>query len=234
MAVDEGRVVVLRGINWRMLAGENWLVHGHNGAGKSTLLKLVLGEWWPAAGGTITRFGEDFNNVWEIKHRIGFFSSELQTRYAVDLPARDVIITGFYSSIGWLQNSTAAQRERADELIELFNLQALAKRNLLQMSYGQARKVLIARALVNRPRLMLLDEPFDGLDVDFKAELSDILSNAAIPHVNNAQGNAGLTNLILVSHYETDTLPCITHQMELAHGQIVGQVRYGEVAQAFE
>lgn len=234
VAVDEGRVVVLRGINWRMLAGENWLVHGHNGAGKSTLLKLVLGEWWPAAGGTITRFGEDFNNVWEIKHRIGFFSSELQTRYAVDLPARDVIITGFYSSIGWLQNSTAAQRERADELIELFNLQALAKRNLLQMSYGQARKVLIARALVNRPRLMLLDEPFDGLDVDFKAELSDILSNAAIPHVNNAQGNAGLTNLILVSHYETDTLPCITHQMELAHGQIVGQVRYGEVAQAFE
>ena len=229
VAVDEGKVMVLHDINWQMHAGENWLVYGHNGAGKTTLLKLILGEWWPAAGGSITRFGEDFNNVWEIKNRIGFFSSELQTRYNVDLPARDVIMTGFYSSIGWLQNTTPAQRERADELIEQFNLQALAKRNLLQMSYGQARKVLIARALVNRPRLMLLDEPFDGLDVDFKAELSEIF-NAATQHNNHTHSQ---TNLILVSHYETDTLACITHGLQLERGRIVAQIKYGEVAQAF-
>lgn len=138
-------------------------------------------------------------------------------------------MTGFYSSIGWLQNTTPAQRERADELIEQFNLQALAKRNLLQMSYGQARKVLIARALVNRPRLMLLDEPFDGLDVDFKAELSEIF-NAATQHNNHTHSQ---TNLILVSHYETDTLACITHGMQLERGRIVAQIKYGEVAQAF-
>jgi molybdate transport system ATP-binding protein len=216
VAVDEGRVVVLHDINWQVKPGENWLVYGHNGAGKTTLLKLILGEYWTHAGGEIRRFGKDFTNVWEIKRRIGYFASELQVRYDIDIPTRDVIITGFYASIGWLQNRTPEQIARADELIEQFGLQALAQRSLREMSFGQARKVLIARALANRPKLLLLDEPFDGLDIHFRAELGDIFE--ALTHPKDPAEQA---NIILVSHYGTDTLSCITHKLKLEHGRIV-------------
>jgi molybdate transport system ATP-binding protein len=213
VALDEGTKVVLHDVNWRMNEGEHWMIIGDNGVGKSTLLKLVMGDLWPAHGGSIERFNQhDFRNVWEIKRRIGYVSAELQARYHADLTAEQVISTGFNASVGWLQRITKAQQNRVQTMIELFGLQPLAKRSILQMSYGQARKVLTARAMVNEPKLLILDEVFDGLDVHFRAELSAIIESVS--------KQAGV---ILVTHHEADLLPCITHRMVIEKGRIVRQ-----------
>ena len=218
VALDEGAKVVLHDVTWRMNAGENWMMLGDNGVGKSTLLKLILGELWPSFGGvpagSIQRFGrKDFRNVWEIKKQIGYVSADFQTRYYVDLPAEKVIASGFFASVGWLQPTTKAQDRRVKAVIEQFGLESLAKRSILEMSYGQARKVLAARAVVNKPKLVILDEVFDGLDVQFRATLGEMFEGIA------AQG----TGLILVSHHDNDILPCITHRMKIENGHIVSQ-----------
>jgi len=218
VALDEGAKMVLHDVTWRMNAGENWMILGDNGVGKSTLLKLILGELWPSFGGvpagSIERFGrKDFRNVWEIKKQIGYVSADFQTRYYVDLPAEKVIASGFFASVGWLQPTTRAQDRRVQQVIEQFGLEPLAKRSILEMSYGQARKVLAARAVVNKPKLIILDEVFDGLDAQFRQTLGEMFEGIA------AQG----TGLILVSHHDNDLLPCITHRMKIEHGRIASQ-----------
>jgi ABC-type molybdenum transport system ATPase subunit/photorepair protein PhrA len=149
--------------------------------------------------------------VWEIKKQIGYVSAELQTRYFVDLPADRVVASGFFGSIGWLQPTTRAQDKRVREVMAQLGLSELAGRSILQMSYGQARKVLVARALVNKPKLLILDEVFDGLDAQFRADLSAMFEQIA------AQG----AGVILVSHHEGDVLGCITHRMRIEGGRVV-------------
>jgi molybdate transport system ATP-binding protein len=226
VALGEGKKVVLHDVTWRMNEGEHWMILGDNGVGKTTLLKLILGDLRPAHGGSIGRFNQpDFRNVWEIKKRIGYVSADLQTRYAVDLTTEQVIASGFFASIGWLQPLNRTQQRRVHEMIGLFGLQDLAKRSILEMSYGQARKVLVARALVGAPKLLILDEVFDGLDAQFRAELTGILENLVAPLPPGGVGSGGgpVPSIILVSHHEADTLPCITHRMVLEKGRIVRQ-----------
>jgi ABC-type molybdenum transport system ATPase subunit/photorepair protein PhrA len=210
VALDEGSVVVLRDVNWRMNSGEHWMILGDNGAGKTTLLKLILGELWPAAGGSIDRFGvRSFKDVWEIKRRIGLVSHDLQARYHHDITARQAVGTGFSASVGWLTALTAAQEARVDEVLAELGLSELADRSLQRMSYGQARKVLVARALVHKPRLLILDEVFDGLDAQFRADLRALF-----------QRMSDTTGIILVAHHDRDRLPCITHQLKIHGGRV--------------
>ena len=105
----------------------------------------------------------------------------MQARYHADLTAEQVISTGFNASVGWLQRITKAQQHRVQEMIDLFGLRPLAKRSILQMSYGQARKVLTARAMVNDPKLLILDEVFDGLDTHFRADGYIGIGHSALP-----------------------------------------------------
>ena len=217
VALDEGGAIVLRDVTWRMNEGEHWMILGDNGVGKSALLRLILGELWPAHGGQIERFsrdaaGDGLRSVWEIKKRIGYVSCEFQARYHADLTAEQVIASGFFASVGWLQPLTRAQKRRVQEVLDHFDLQPLARRNILEMSYGQARKVLVARALVNNPRLLILDEAFDGLDAGFRAGLAAML-----------EATSRHTGIILVTHHQADVLPCITHRMVIAHGRIESQ-----------
>ncbi|MDQ3816032.1 MAG: ATP-binding cassette domain-containing protein, partial [Armatimonadota bacterium] len=211
---------ILRNINWQMNEDENWAIGGPNGAGKSTLLKLILGELHPARGGHIHRFNSPAReSLWQIKRKIGFVSTDLQARYHEDVTAAEVIASGFFSSIGLIDEVTPEQWRRIRELIALFKLEALASQSILRMSYGQARKVLIARALVTQPRILLLDEPFDGLDRESKDELTGILRQVT---------HSG-ARLILVSHHTSDLLPLVTHSLRLQEGRIVEQGRIDEL-----
>jgi ABC-type molybdenum transport system ATPase subunit/photorepair protein PhrA len=213
VALDDGATVVLRNVNWRMNEGEHWLIVGDNGAGKSTFLKLILGELHVSRGGHIHRFNTtEFRDVWEIKKKIGVVSTELQTRYHHDLTARQVIGTGFNASVGWLSKLTRDEMKRVDEVIEQLGIGGLADRSIQQMSFGQVRKVLVARALVNEPRLLILDEVFDGLDANFRAELATLFEELS-----------GRVGIILVSHHDADVLLCVTHRMEICGGEIVTQ-----------
>ncbi|MFN3704827.1 MAG: ATP-binding cassette domain-containing protein [Thermoflexales bacterium] len=208
-----GQRAVLHNVNWRMNPGEHWLIKGDNGVGKSALLKLILGECRPAHGGQIAYFNSVApRSVWEIKQRIGYVSAELQARYSADHTVEQVIASGFSASVNWLTPITTAQRKRVEEVIAQFHLQPLAKQSVQQLSYGQARRVFIARALVQRPALLILDEVFDGLDARARADLRAFLDVIAAE-----------VSIILVSHHEEDLLDCITHRAILAGGCIIEQ-----------
>lgn len=209
VALDEGATIVLRNVDWRINRGQHWMLLGDNGAGKTSLLRLIMGDLWPAAGGRIDRFGaRGFADVWQIKRRIGYVSHELQARYHHDITARQVVGTGFTASVGWLSRLDPDQERRVDEVLADLGLTPLADRSLQHMSYGQVRKVLVARALVHQPRLLILDEVFDGLDAHFRAELIALFERLS-----------QTTSIILVSHHDGDALPCITHRMTVADGR---------------
>jgi molybdate transport system ATP-binding protein len=209
---------ILRDINWQIIEGENWAFFGGNGAGKSTLLKLILGELHPAWGGHVYRFDSTdrqsiHNSIWNSRKKIGFVSTELQTRYREDVTAEEAIASGFFSSIGLIDEVTPGQWRKVRDIMDRFGMDALAGRSVLRMSYGQMRKILITRALVNDPQILLLDEPFDGLDPESKDELVQTLNHIA--HTGR--------NLVLVSHHASDLLPVITHGLILRGGRIVAQ-----------
>lgn len=187
VSVYRDRKAVLRNFNWEMRPGEHWTVTGPNGCGKSTFLKLLLGELHPAVGGSIHRFGETRRHtLWEIRARVGYVGPDLQTAYRDDLTAREVVASGYFASIGLLDAVTRAQWRRVDELLEQFDLCELARENFLRLSYGQRRRVLLARAVVHRPQVVLLDEPLDGLDgrsLEITRRLLEELSRAQLATV---------------------------------------------------
>jgi len=155
----------LADINWTLYEGEHWQITGPNGAGKSTLLRLLHGQLRPAKGGAIWFPGIDNpDNVWSLRKQVAWVSPELQAGYWYPTNVRQCIASGFDSSIGQTRRLKPAEDELVDELLEQFELQPFANRNVKALSYGQFRRVLIARAVVHTPKVLLLDEPWEGLD----------------------------------------------------------------------
>jgi molybdate transport system ATP-binding protein len=205
------RKPILKNLDWEMRPGEHWAITGPNGSGKSTFLKLLLGELHPAVGGTIHRFGEpQRHTLWEIRARVGYVGPDLQTAYRDALTVREVVASGYFASIGLLDAVTRAQWRRVDEVLAQLSLGELARAPFLHLSYGQRRRVLLARALVHRPQVLLLDEPLDGLDAESLALMRSQLAEL---------GHSG-TSLITVAH-RREELTGVTF-WELALGQPVG------------
>lgn len=202
---------VLHNLSWTWRSGEHWRVRGGNGSGKSTFLKLVAGELWPAFGGTIERFDNaQFDDIWQIKRRIGVVSPELQERYTGDFRGWQVVASGLFSTIGILPELSAMQRESVEQALRLCGIDNLRDKFITQMSSGEARKVLLARSLINDPDLLLLDEPFDGLDENAVLDFKRLLSQAA------QRG----THLMLVSHHDEDFLPLFTRDLVFENGTL--------------
>ncbi len=155
----------LADITWRLMKGEHWQLTGPNGAGKSTFLRLLHGQMRPAKGGHIEFPAiEDPDNVWSLRRQIAWVSPELQAGYWYPSTVYQCIASGFDSSIGQTRRLKKPEAELVDELLEQFELTDLTTRNVKALSYGQFRRVLIARAVVHRPKVLLLDEPWEGLD----------------------------------------------------------------------
>jgi molybdate transport system ATP-binding protein len=208
---------VLRDVDWRIEEGQHWIVSGPNGSGKSTLLRLLHGQLRPAAGGAIRwpALG-DPRNVWTLRRLVAWVSPELQAAYRYPSSVRACVASGFDSSVGLTRAPTDRESSRVADLLAEFALDALAERPLSSLSYGQARRALIARALVNRPRLLLLDEPWEGLDDAISATLNAALA-AAI-----ARGTQLICATHLAAHREV-----FTHELELDAGRIA---RAGPIA----
>jgi molybdate transport system ATP-binding protein len=202
---------ILEEIRWKMLKNENWAILGKNGAGKSTLLKLILGDIHPALGGTISRFGTGEGDIMDVKKRIGYLSSELQGNYDLPLTGEEIVHSGFFSSIGLYHDVTDRQKEIAKKWIRFFGAEALCSKEILTMSYGELRKMLTARAMVNHPDILMLDEPCSGLDMAAREDLLNALEKLS---------RTG-TRIILVTHHPEDLIPSITHLLVMEDGRIL-------------
>lgn len=211
------RVPVLHQLHWRIAQGEHWLLRGANGSGKSTLLRLLAGDEYPAAGGSIERHlprssGHE-NTVSEleyIRHGVRLVSDALQATYAYDLCVEELVLSGFDASIGLYRDFSPAEYREARYWLCRMRLEAQAKRSIRNLSTGQARRAFIARALVGRPDLLLLDEPCSGLDSPSRQQLLDILESLAADHIHT----------VIVSHHGEDRLKCSNHEAILQEGRL--------------
>jgi molybdate transport system ATP-binding protein len=194
VTVRYGRQIVLRDINWTILSGESWALLGPNGSGKTTLLSLILGDNPQAYGNDIVLFGKkrgSGESVWGIKRRMGWVSPELHLHFNDEATCFEVAVSGFYDSIGLFQRPSRRQRNVALDWLEKFQVLEFADSPLCGLSTGLQRMVLLARALVKRPQLLILDEPCQGLDPAHR----DIFVNAVDELIQ-----AGKVTTIYVTH----------------------------------
>jgi len=204
------RAVVPR-FDWVIEAGEHWCVIGRNGSGKSSLVQLLYGDMWPAYGGRIERPQLGPHVVMDDwKRRTGLVSPELQAAYAATgCTVQDIVVSGLHSSIGLNEFATPAERKRARRVLAQFGIIDLESRRARELSYGQLRLVLFARAFVARRRVLLLDEPFDGLAPDALLRVR-VAVDAAV--------RAG-TQLILATHHREDIPQYVRRYLELRAGR---------------
>jgi len=217
-------LVVLDKLNWSMKRGENWVILGPNGSGKSTIVKLIVGENLQGYANQIMLFGKrkgSEETLWEIKKHLGVVSSELQVQYRKKMSAYDVIASGFYDSIGLYQYPTPKQKAIVDEWIELLRIGDMANQPYHQLSYGQKRMILLARAMLKSPALLIMDEPCHGLD---------ILNRRRILEIIEMIGGTP-TNLLYITNHKEEILNCITHVMRLQKGKVLNQGRKEDVLQ---
>jgi molybdate transport system ATP-binding protein len=200
----------LSDISLAVRSGECWVVHGRNGSGKTTLIRTLYGDHGVAVGGRIERAGVAAGVPLErFKKRVGLVAPHLQAEHPRELTVSEVVQSGRHASVGLNDAPSAADRGAARRALALLGLTRLAHRPLAELSYGQSRRVLFARALVRSPRLLLLDEPFAGVDAPTRRALMERVSALA----------AGGTAIVVTTHRPGDWPGCATHELELARGR---------------
>ena len=212
---------ILKNINWEIKKAENWALLGLNGSGKSTLLSMIPAYTF-ATSGEVSVFEKKFGTcIWaEVKEKIGFVSSSLNT-FSDSLnnqTLNNIVLSGKYNSIGIYQEITQKDREKANNIIKNFKLSHLKLNKYITLSQGEQRKTLLARAFMNEPSLLILDEPCSGLDIRAREIFLKTLeeSKSKIP-------------FIYVTHQIEEIIPSITHVAILDNGEIVSQGNKFEV-----
>jgi molybdate transport system ATP-binding protein len=172
VTVRYGEATILRDVNWTIRPGESWALLGPNGSGKTTLLSLILGDNPQAYMNNVVVFGRQRGSgesVWELKRHLGWVSPELHFHFQASATCFEVVLSGFHDTIGLFTATTRHERSAARRWLERFQLLEFGNTPLFALSAGLQRMVLLARALVKAPRLLLLDEPCQGLDAAHRA-----------------------------------------------------------------
>jgi iron complex transport system ATP-binding protein len=209
-----GRRTVFENLSLQLRPGEHTVILGPNGSGKSSLLKLLSREIYPVVqpGSWLRIFGSDTVNLWALRERIGLVSPDLQAHYSPGVKGAEVVLSGFFGSVGLgrSQQPSTEQRLRVEGLMQELGLADLAGCPFGQLSDGQRRRLLLARALVHRPDVLVLDEPTNGLDLKARHQLLALLRNLAQQS----------TTLLLVTHQIEAIIPEITRCVMLSQGRI--------------
>lgn len=200
---------ILNRLSWTVNPGEHWQIVGPNGAGKSTLLSLITGDHPQGYSNDLTLFGRrrgSGETIWDIKKHIGYVSSSLHLDYRVSTTVRNVILSGYFDSIGIYQAVSDKQHKLAQQWLDILGMDnRVADAPFHSLSWGQQRLALIVRALVKHPTLLILDEPLQGLDP---------LNRQLIRRFVDVLISEGETQLLFVSHHAEDAPACITHRLE--------------------
>lgn len=214
LTVKRGSVAILRGISWRIESGEHWVILGPNGSGKTSLLSALTGYLTPTSG-TVDVLGRRFGETdWrELRKLVGIVSSSVRQRLPDDEEALLTVISGRQAMIDFWGKATRAERAEALEILERLDCGYLAERPWLVLSQGERQRVLIARALMAHPRLLILDEPCSGLDPiareHFLARMGSLAKDKDGP------------SLVLVTHHVEEITPSFRNVLLLRDGQTV-------------
>jgi iron complex transport system ATP-binding protein len=225
LRVMRGQKIALDDFSLRIGAEEHVAILGPNGCGKSTLIKTITRECYPVAraDSSMSILGEETWDVFALRARLGIVSNDMMLTCTGDACGRDVVLSGFFSSIGIFSNHTvdAGQRESADAALAGLKISHLADRPVCEMSSGEARRVLIARALVHKPGALLFDEPCNSLDLSAQQSLRQTM---------RALANSG-TAILLVTHELADIVPEIQRVVLMDRGRVVGDGPTEEILQ---
>ncbi len=207
VTVKYENTIILDGLSWTMKSGENWVILGPNGCGKTTLLNLVTGDHPQAYANKIYLFGKrrgSGESIWDIKSRTGIVSSEFHIRYRKPITAFEAVLSGFFDSVGLYRNASTEQKENAEHWLEVLGIADKSDRIFNQLSYGEQRMLLLARSLVKMPQILILDEPYQGLDRINRGRIIDAI---------DVIGDHSQTNVIYVTHYPDEIPSCITRML---------------------
>lgn len=209
VSIRYGERTILKDLDWTVMCGEKWALSGENGSGKSTLLSLVCADNPQSYACDISLFGKkrgSGESIWEIKKHIGYVSPEMHRAYLKNLPAIDIVASGLHDSIGLYKKPHESDRNVCLWWMDIFGIADLADRNFLQLSSGEQRMILLARAFVKDPELLVLDEPLHGLDMTNRRLVKDIIETFC---------QRKNKTLIMVTHYQEELPNCITNQLWL-------------------
>lgn len=210
VSIRYGSRTILRDLDWEVRNGEKWALAGPNGAGKSTLLSLIYADNPQSYANTLYLFDRKRGtgeSIWEIKQRIGYVSPEMHLYYMENVPAWQIVGSGYFDSVGLFRKCNARQEQGALEWMRLFGIGHLKDRSFLTLSSGEQRLALLARAFVKDPDLIILDEPLHGLDAANKQRAAAIIERFC-----EREGKT----LIYVTHYPNELPPCVDRRFALS------------------
>ena len=208
-------IEILSNFNWSVKKGERWCVTGPNGAGKSTLLSLISADNPQAYANDIYLFDRKRGtgeSIWDIKKNIGYVSPELHLFFDLGVTCQEAVASGLFDTIGLFRKPGPTETSIVLEWMEILGISSIKDKRLNQLSLGEQRLVMLTRALVKSPPLLILDEPCQGLDAQQTARFKNTIDLIC---------QSTSTTLIYVSHYSQDIPSCITHHLQLNAGKKV-------------
>lgn len=209
VSIKYGERTILKKLDWKVKRGEMWALSGENGCGKSTLLSLICADNPQSYACDIALFGRkrgSGESIWDIKKHIGYVSPEMHRAYLKNIPTIEIVASGLNDSIGLYKRPHAEQLSQCEWWMDIFGILNLKDRSFLELSSGEQRLVLLARAFVKDPELLILDEPLHGLDLINRRMVKDIIE---------AFCNRKNKTLIMVTHYQEELPSVINHSLKL-------------------
>lgn len=216
VSIRRGGKPVLKKIGWTTRRGEHWFLMGANGCGKTTLIEILVGYLWPQEG-SVTVLGETFGrtNLLELRARVGYVSPWIFKRMPPETRVEDVVASGIDGSVGMMRRKSAKLKAAVKRELKFFGCLGLIDQTFGTLSSGQQLKCILARAMVHRPGLLILDEPFSLLDIGARMDM--------YAHVTRLCQGKNPPQLVIVTHHREDLLPILTHGLILKDGRVHAQ-----------
>jgi len=211
-----GDKIILKDISWRVREGDHWAVVGANGSGKTTMLRMIAGYIWPSEG-KVAVLGNRFGSIdlRELRKSIGWVSSTLQDQVPPNEPALDAVLSGKFASIGLWDGYDAYDIDYARELLNFMRCGESESSSFGILSQGEQQRILIARALMPKPNLLILDEPCAGLDLLSRENFLDMIEELGRQEDS--------PTLIFVTHHIEEIVSIFSHVLVLKSGRILAQ-----------